>query len=46
VIIVAGAIGNFGSVKMEMAFERRRVAMLTKELLDMATILDMDANGE
>ena len=42
---MAGAIGNFGSVKMEMAFEKRKHEMLAKEL-DLDAILQMDQNGE
>ena len=45
VIVVAGAIGNFGSVKMEIAFENRKIALLKKEL-DMRTIMEMDEDGE
>jgi hypothetical protein len=45
VIIVAGAIGNFGIVKMEMSFEERKIALLSKEL-DMEAILAMDDDGE
>ena len=45
VIIVAGALGKFGSVKMEMAFEKRKIELLEKEL-DLQAILDMDQDGE
>eukprot|EP00603_Paraphysomonas_imperforata_P001213 CAMPEP_0114424536 /NCGR_PEP_ID=MMETSP0103-20121206/6748_1 /TAXON_ID=37642 ORGANISM="Paraphysomonas imperforata, Strain PA2" /NCGR_SAMPLE_ID=MMETSP0103 /ASSEMBLY_ACC=CAM_ASM_000201 /LENGTH=287 /DNA_ID=CAMNT_0001593299 /DNA_START=360 /DNA_END=1223 /DNA_ORIENTATION=+ len=45
VIVVAGAIGNFGSIKMEMAFEERKLAMLKKEF-DMDALMQMDANGD
>ena len=45
VIVVAGAIGNFGSVKMEMAFEKRKIDMLKREF-DMDALMEMDANGE
>lgn len=43
---MAGAIGNFGSVRMEMAFDKRKISLLQKDLLDMGAILEMDQTGE
>lgn len=45
VIIVAGAIGNFGSIKLEMVFDERRIEMLTRDL-DMEALLKMDLSGK
>ena len=43
-IVVASAIGNFGAVQIEIANEKRKLAMLSKEL-DLDAIIAMDVDG-
>eukprot|EP00602_Paraphysomonas_sp_CaronLab_P009788 CAMPEP_0185027168 /NCGR_PEP_ID=MMETSP1103-20130426/11947_1 /TAXON_ID=36769 /ORGANISM="Paraphysomonas bandaiensis, Strain Caron Lab Isolate" /LENGTH=281 /DNA_ID=CAMNT_0027561041 /DNA_START=157 /DNA_END=1002 /DNA_ORIENTATION=+ len=44
VIVVAGAIGNFGAVQVEMEMERKKREALNKEL-DLESIIAMDVDG-
>ena len=44
VIVVASAIGNFGAVQIEIANEKRKLEMLSKEL-DLDAIIAMDVDG-
>jgi hypothetical protein len=44
VIVVASAIGNFGAVQIEIANEKRKLEMLSKEL-DLQAIIAMDVDG-